>query len=551
MTHVTHGMTHVTRGVIATARPSWPTRAVARSTRAMVATPHALATAAGADVLRRGGNAVDAAIAANGVLTVVYPASCGIGGDAFWIVHDPSPRRTVSYNGSGRTPLRAAIDRLPNGELPQRGALSVTVPGAVRSWEDVARAHGTRGLDELLAPAEHYARNGCAITDVVANYAALNAAMLREDADAARIFLPGGVPPRPGDILCNRELADTLNAIRRQGADALYTGAIAERIVRTLNRGGNVMTLDDLAAHRTEATVPLAIDWNGGQLLTHPPNSQGACLLLGAGMLAGDGGADEPLWHHLGVEAMKRAMTIRDATFCDPAFGPSGVEQDLAPERLRALRAAIDPERASTSTHPPDRGGTIFLCVVDEDGMAVSLIESLYMNYGSGVVAEGTGIVLQNRGAYFSTQPGHPNAYEGGKRPLHTLSPPMFLRDGSPEIVFGTMGGDGQPQILLQILHQMVDRGLDVQRALDHPRWVYGRHTLTERPDLDPAEMVLVESRISEEIVAGLERRGHTVAALGPYENAMGHAHGIVIDRERGTLAGGSDPRADSLALGL
>ena len=183
--------------------------------------------------------------------------------------------------------------------------------------------------------------------------------------------------------------------------------------------------------------------------------------------------------------------------------------------------------------------------------MAVSLIQSLYMNFGSGIVADGTGVVLQNRGAYFSTQPGHPNVYEGGKRPVHTLSPPMFLRDDMPEIVFGTMGGDGQPQILLQFLHQLVDRGLDVQRALDHPRWVYGRHTLTERPDLKPGEMVLVESRMPDDIVAGLERRGHAVAALGPYENAMGHAHAIVIDRERGTLAGGSDPRADSLALGL
>jgi gamma-glutamyltranspeptidase/glutathione hydrolase len=218
---------------------------------------------------------------------------------------------------------------------------------------------------------------------------------------------------------------------------------------------------------------------------------------------------------------------------------------------MRALRASIDPDRASPRESMPDRGGTIFLCVVDEDGMAVSLIESLYMNFGSGIVAEGTGVVLQNRGAYFSTQPGHPNAYEGGKRPVHTLSPPMFLRNGEPEIVFGTMGGDGQPQIQLQFLHQLVDRGLDVQRALDHPRWIYGRHTLTERPDLATGEMVIVESRMPDEIVAGLERRGHKVEALGPFENAMGHAHAIVIDRERGTLAGGSDPRADSLALGL
>ncbi len=534
-----------------------PTRAIARSTRAMVASPHAAATAAGVAVLRSGGNAVDAAIAANAVLAVVYPASCGVGGDAFWIVHDPSrvvrdasARRTVSYNGSGRTPRAASLDQLPGGVLPQRGALSVTVPGAVRSWEDVALAHGTRGLDELLAPAEQYARNGYAVTDVVANYVALNESLLRQDAEAARIFVSGG-PLRPGDCQCSPDLADTLGAIRRGGADAFYNGPIAERIVATLQRGGSAMTLDDLAAHRTEETIPLRIPWNGGELLTHPPNSQGACLLLGAGMLAGDGAADEPLWHHLGVEAMKRAMAIRDATFRDPAFGSTGIERELTPERLRALRASIDPDRAGSRELLADRGGTIFLCVVDEDGMAVSLIESLYMNFGAGIVAEGTGIVLQNRGAYFSTQPGHPNVYEGGKRPVHTLSPPMFLRDGSPEIVFGTMGGDGQPQILLQFLHQLVDRGLDVQRALDHPRWVYGRHTLTERPDLKPGETVLVESRMHDDIVAGLERRGHVVQKLGPFENAMGHAHGIVIDRERGTLAGGSDPRADSLALGL
>ncbi|MDQ6944424.1 MAG: gamma-glutamyltransferase, partial [Candidatus Eremiobacteraeota bacterium] len=399
-------------------------------------------------------------------------------------------------------------------------------------------------------PAEHYARNGFAITDVVANYLALNEPLLRQDAEATRIYFGDGLP-RAGDCQCSGDLADTIGAIRRGGADAFYTGAIAERIVATLQRGGSAMTLADLASHQTEATQPLRIAWNGGELLTHPPNSQGACLLLGAGMLADDGGADESLWHHLGVEAMKRAIAIRDATFRDPAFGPTGIERELTPERLREMRATIDPDRTMPHQQLPDRGGTIFLCVVDEDGMAVSLIESLYMNFGSGVVADGTGVVLQNRGAYFSTRPGHPNVYEGGKRPVHTLSPPMFLRDGEPEIVFGTMGGDGQPQILLQFLHQLVDRGLDVQRALDHPRWVYGRHTLTERPDLKPGETVLVESRMPDDVVAGFKRRGHVVEALGPYENAMGHAHAIVIDRERGTLAGGSDPRADSLALGL
>jgi gamma-glutamyltranspeptidase/glutathione hydrolase len=530
---------------------AWPSRAVARSTRAMVATPHAQATDVGLDVLRRGGNAVDAAIAANAVLAVAYPASCGLGGDAFWIIHDPRTERTVSYNGSGRTPRTASLDALPGGLLPLRGALAVSVPGGVRSWDDVGRAHGTRDLDELLAPAERFAREGVAITDVVANYVAINEPMLRADPASAAIFFPGGALPRAGDVLRNPDLAATIAAIRRGGADAFYTGPIAERIVATLHAGGSRMTVDDLAAHRTEPTTPLRIAWRGGELLAHPPNSQGALLLLAAGALAGDAGADEPLWHHLAIETMKRAIAIRDATFCDPAFGDSGVDALLAPESMAALRASIDPDRAATHAPQADRGGTIFLCVVDEDGMAVSLIQSLYMNFGSGLVAPGTGVVLQNRGAYFSTTPGQPNVYAGGKRPLSTLSPPMFLRGGKPELVFGTMGGDGQPQIQLQFLRQYADRGLDVQRALDHPRWIYGRHALTERPDLQPGEMVIVESRMPADIIAGLERRGHRVERLGPYENAMGHAHAIAIDHARGTLAGGADPRADSLALGL
>ncbi len=529
---------------------SRPSRAVARSVRAMIATPHAQATAAGADVLRRGGNAVDAAIAANAVLSVIYPASCGVGGDAFWIVHDPRAGRTVSYNGSGRTPHAAALDMLPGGVLPTRGALSVTVPGAVRSWEDVGRAHGRRGLDELLAPAERYAREGFAVTDVVAGYCAVNEALLRQDAEASRIFLARGIP-RPGDVLRNPELADTLAAIRRGGADALYHGALAARIVRSLNRLGNPMTLDDLAAHRTTPTAPLRLAWDGGELLAHAPNSQGACMLLAMGMLAGDGEAGEPLWNHLAIEAMKRAIAIRDERFGDPDFGASGIEAELEPARLRALRATIDPERAGAKPMRLDEGDTIYLCAVDEDGMAVSLIESLYMNFGSGIVAEGTGIVLHNRGAYFSTAAGHPNVYAGGKRPLHTLSPPMFLRDGRPEIVFGTMGGDGQPQIQVQFLHNLVERGLDVQRALDEPRWIYGRPSIPGRPDIVSADTVVVESRLPQDVVAGLERRGHRVATIGPYDNAMGHANAIVIDRARGTLAGGADPRADSAALGL
>ncbi|MBV9441033.1 MAG: gamma-glutamyltransferase, partial [Candidatus Eremiobacteraeota bacterium] len=442
------------------------------------------------------------------------------------------------------------LDALPDGVLPEHGALSVTVPGAVRSWEDVGRAHGTRGFDELLEPAERYAREGFALTDVVAAYLALNEPVLRADAESARIFLRRGVP-RAGDVFRNPELADTIAAIRRGGADAFYAGTTGERIVTALTRRGNRMTLADLVDHRTEPTTPLRLQWHGGELVVHPPNSQAVCLLIAAGILAGDGDADEPLWAHLAVEASKDATAYRDARLCDPAFGPTGAQEALDPARLRAARAAIDPAHAGAAVYAGNRGGTISLNVVDENGMAVTLIESLYMNFGSGIVADGTGVVLQNRGAWFSTQPGHPNVYEGGKRPVHTLSPPMFLRDGKPEVAFGTMGGEGQPQILLQVLHNLVERGLDPQSALDAPRWVYGRSSMAGRPELDVADSVVAESRLAPDVITGLERRGHRVVTVGPYENVMGHAHAIVIDRAKGTLAGGGDPRADSLALGL
>lgn len=538
--------------MIAQTQHAHPSRGVARSTRAMISTPHPHATLAGLDVLRRGGNAVDAAIAANAVLAVVYNASCGLGGDAFWMIYDPKGPDVVSYNGSGRTPKAASLDRLrgPNGPvLPLRGALAVSVPGAVRSWEDVARAHGTRDLDELLAPAEAYARDGFVVTDVVADYAALNAPLLRDDPEATRVILGEGIP-RAGSVLHNPDLARTIAAIRRGGADAFYTGATGEAIVRTLNARGNVMGLDDLATHRTERTVPMRLAWNDRELLAHPPNSQGSLMLMGMGMLAGDGHASDAQWMHLAVEASKTSLAIRNAFFCDPAFIDPHADRYLSDEKLARMRAAIDPLRARRVISPTDRGDTIFLCVVDENGMAVSLIESLYMNYGSGVMAEGTGVVLQNRGSHFSLVPGHPNVYEGGKRPLHTLAPPMVLKDGLPDLVFGTMGGDGQPQVQMQLLHHFYERNMSVQQSLDLPRWIYGRSVIPNRPDISGSDAVIVESRMDAELVAALREHGHTVYEIGTHDNAMGHASMIAIDRSAGTLAGGADPRADGLALG-
>jgi gamma-glutamyltranspeptidase/glutathione hydrolase len=525
-----------------------PTRAVARSGRAMLASPHAQATAAGVDVLRSGGNAVDAAIAANAVLTVLYPTSCGVGGDALWLVHEPRTGETIAYNGSGRSAAALTGESLREAGLramPQRGALAVTVPGAVRSWEDVLRAHGTRGLDELLAPAETFARDGFVATDIVGNYFALNEAMLRADPDANALFFGRGCP-RAGDLLRNEPLAHTLATIRAGGADAFYHGRIAEAIASTLAAGGNPMTPQDLADQRTERTAPLRIAWHGAEIFAHPPNSQASLALMALGALENDGGAGDADWTHLAIEALKRAFDVRDAHFGDPEAMRSPAERFVEPAELARLRASIDPQRARARVPQPDRGGTIAIVALDADGRAVSLIESLYMNFGSGIVARGTGIFLQNRGAYFSLEPGHPNELAPRKRPLHTLSPGMLLRDGVPELVYGTMGGDGQVQTHVQLVHDIYERGLSVQQAIDAPRFVYGRDS-----DSAFADSVRVESRFDPEVVKELRARGHTVQVLGEFENALGHAHVIAFDRERGTLAGGSDPRADSLALGL
>ncbi|GAC1547386.1 MAG: gamma-glutamyltransferase [Candidatus Velthaea sp.] len=526
----------------------YPTRAVARSTRGIVASPSALASAAGLEVLRRGGNAVDAAIAASAVLTVVYPGMCGLGGDAFWLIYEPRSKNVVSYNATGRTPRAAGAEALRERglrEMPLRGAESVTVPGVVRSWEEIGRTHGSRGLDELLVPAERYAREGFACSDVTAGYIAIDEATLRVDPAVARVFLANGTP-RAGDIIRNVALADTIAALRTGGADAFYGGAIGEAIVRTLNQGGSAMTLDDLTSHRTEQTEPVRFAWNGGELLEHPPNSQGATVPMALGALQNDAALGEPAWNHRAIEAIKLAFAQRDAYFGDPAFTDVPVADMLSTESLERMREAIDPERAQTRKPAIDRGDTIYLCVVDDEGRAVSFMQSLYMSFGSAGMAEGTGVILHNRGAYFNLTPGHPNEFAGGKRPLHTLAPAMFMQAGRPKLVFGTMGADGQPQTQVQLLHNFFERGMNVQQTIDAPRWIFGRFSIDETSD-----SVRVEARMPDAVIAGLGARGHHVVQMGDFENTMGHAHAIEIDYERGTLAGGSDPRADSAALGL
>jgi gamma-glutamyltranspeptidase/glutathione hydrolase len=535
---------------------------VARSEKGMVASPHALATAAGAEVLRAGGNAVDAAIATNGVLSVVYPQANGLGGDAFWMIYDPEIGDVVAYNGSGRAPSNLdGGDLRDRGftEMPARSGFAVTVPGAVRAWEDVLEAHGTRTLDALLAPGEEYAREGYVVSETVAYYLALNAPILEECPDASALFLRHGVP-RTGDVLQNPGLAKTIAQVRHGGADGFYEGPAGEAIVARLRAAGSPMDVEDLRTHRTQRATPWRLGWRDGEVLAHPPNSHGACAQMVLGTLGNEGRGnergDDGLWAHMAIEAFKAAFNVRDTRFGDPDFVDVSENDIIGPRRLEAMRARIDPERVTAqfgSPHLPmrtDFGDTIAIVTADADGRAVSLIQSLYMNFGSGLVAGETGIVLQNRGAYFNLIAGHPNELRGGHRPVHTLSPAMYLRNGKPEIVYGTMGGDGQPQIHVQILRGILDHGLDVQAAVDAPRWIAGRPHVPGREDV-MTDTVVVESRMPSAVVDGLTRRGHVVERLGAYDHTMGHAHAIRIDHEHGTFTGGADPRADSLALGV
>jgi gamma-glutamyltranspeptidase/glutathione hydrolase len=511
----------------------------------MIATPHVAASIAGLAILRRGGSAVDAAIAANAVLAVVYPASCGLGGDLFALVYEPE-KGLCAYNGSGRAPAALHAQQLRDRGLtamPARGALTVTVPGAPAGWETLAGAHGRFDLPALLEEGESIARDGFVVTDVVAGYAAANEAVIAAEPAAGLLYR--GRPVRAGERLANPELAATFAAIRRGGSRAFYEGPVARSIVRTLNALGSPISEADLAAHATEPAAPLRIPWNGLQACAHPPNSQAILGPMVLSMLSGDGGLPQAAWTHTAVEAFKFAFDARDERFGDPAF-MQPIDDLLDPAVLARLRARIDPDRARKRTASASPGGTVGIVAVDACGQAVSLIQSLYMAFGSGIVAGGTGVFLQNRGAYFSLLAGHPNELRGGARPVHTLSPGMLLRDGRPELVYATMGGDGQTQTHVQIAHNVYERGLPLQAAIDAPRFVYGRDSESAY-----ADAVKVESRLDPRVIEGLRERGHAVEVLGDFDAALGHAHAIAIDRASGTLSGASDPRADSAALPL
>lgn len=510
------------------------------SSPGIVATPHPLATRAGLEALRAGGTAVDAAIAANAMLAVVYCNACGLGGDAFALVWDPGEQRLFGFNGSGRAPGGLTIEAVRaagHDTMPARGPLPITVPGAVDAWSQLLERFGRRSLADALAPAADTAEQGYELTAITAG--AIEHSLPTFDAAARDVFTTAGPE---GSTFRQPLLAATLRTLAEGGREAYYGGPIGAEIARAIQAAGGVMTAEDIAGHRGDWVDPISTTYHGWQLATIPPNSQGITALIALNVLARlDWPAERRL--HAQIEAIKVAWSERDRCVTDPDRGfadPSALLSDAHADWL-ASRLSADAAHRFTPTNPPG-GGTVYLCAADADGMMVSLIESNYMGFGSGIMGGSTGIMLQNRGAYFSLDPAHPNALAPGARTLHTLMPGMLLRDGAAEVALGAMGGDGQPQTMVQLVTGLVDDGLEPQALVDRPRWVAS----TEAPGQPLGPVALESDGWSEADADALRAIGHEVTRVEARTPLMGWAQ-VIRRLPDGSYVGGADPRADSL----
>jgi gamma-glutamyltranspeptidase/glutathione hydrolase len=540
---------------------------VARGRRGAVVAPHHLASAAGLHALRIGGSAVDAAIATNAVLAVVMPQACGLGGDAFWLIWDEGSKRQTALNGSGRAPAGVdpvALRRAGMERLPLRGPLSVTVPGAVRSWADAHAAYGRLSVEEILGPAIDLARDGFPVDDGLAAAVERTSAILAHELEDggrawAAEFRGHGRAWRPFEVLRRTAVGRTLERLAEAGFGDFYEGRLAENIARCLAEAGSPMAPADLEQHTCEWAEPISTVYRDVTATTHPPNSQGIVALELLNILEtfdapppaafGPEGVRDPAWVHIGIEAAKLAFADRDRYLTDPGFRAVPVDELLDKARAGGLARMIDPARAAMPpvATAPRGGGTVYLATVDGAGNAVSLIESNYMGFGSGVVDPETGIHFQNRGSYFSLEPDHPNFLEGGKRTLHTLMPGMLFRDGRPWMVLGSMGGDAQPQIHAQVVSALVDGVVDVGTAISAPRW------FVEPPaHFAPPVEVRAEPRFAPGVLDALEALGHPVDRVEAFDSGLGHCHAIELvnggpTAEGGSLAAATDPRSNGL----
>ncbi|GGI54007.1 gamma-glutamyltranspeptidase [Oxalicibacterium solurbis] len=536
------------------------------TTQGMVTTSNYLATQAGLQILRDGGNAIDAAIAAAATLAVVYPQMTTIGGDNFWLIYNAKTGEMRALNASGRSGEKATIDFYKQkglSKIPARGYLAAnTVPGVVSGWDEAYR-YGQKSMGskvkwpQLLDSAIGYAENGFAVTPSLEKWSNINVNpadqefrnLQRFDGFKHTYLKPDGSIYHVGEVLKQPELAGTLRTIASDGAKAFYQGAIAKKIVDELQQNGGLLTMKDFSSHKADWVTPLKVNYRDTVAYNLPPNTQGMASLEILNVLnnfdvkkLGEGTAD---YYHLIIEATKEAFADRDKYLTDPAFNKIPLDYLLSREHGVDQAKRIQMAHAATSVQPLDpKGDTIWLGVVDKDGNAVSLIQSVYHDFGSGIVPKGTGVLLQNRGSFFSLDKNHVNHLEPGKRTFHTLNPAMLTKNGKPLLVYGTMGGEGQPQTQAAIVTRIVDFGMSPQDAINGPRWLHGRTWGAASNDLK------VEGRVPSAVTDELKKRGHPINVVDDYTDTMGHAGAIWIDPASKVRYGATDPRGDGLAAG-
>jgi len=512
--------------------------------RNVVATSQPLAVQAGIAMLQAGGNAVDAALATAIALTVTEPCSNGIGSDLFAIVGDRG--ELAGLNASGRAPAAVTPARYAGrNEMPRRGWEAVTIPGAVAGWAALSQRFGALPFADLFAPAIRYARDGFPVSPVVAAKWAAAVPHLPSDLGFAEHFLPRGRAPLPGEVFACPPMAASLAKIAATHGNAFYRGELAEAMVRHARDHGALHTLADFADHTVDWVTPLAQDYGGATVHEIPPNGQGIAAQMALGILASFDLAalppDSVASQHLQIEAMKLAFADVHRYVGDPATMKLPATALLDPVYLAARARSIDPARAQDfGPGSPPRGGTVYLCAADAGGMMVSLIQSNYLGFGSGVVVPGTGISLQNRGAGFSLAPGHPNEIGGGKRPFHTIIPGFLTRDGASLAAFGVMGGPIQPPGHVQTLVRLLTYGMNPQAALDAPRW-----------KLEGGLAVDLEPTAGDELRRGLAALGHEIAAIADPYMDFGAGQFIVRNPAEGVYVAASDPRRDGQAAGF
>ena len=546
------------------------TRAVVMAPNGAAATSQPLATQAALDILKRGGSALDAAIAGNAVLGLVEPTGSGLGGDLFALIWDPAEKHLAAYNGSGRSPSGLSLDTArakvgANGYLPRFGAIAVSVPGCADGWFALHERFGRLPMADLLAPAIGYARGGFALTPLIAAYwrhhmrtvfSLAEQGLIEETDNARATFTRDGRTPSAGERWTNPDLARTYETLASGGREAFYEGAITRTFDGYMRRIGGWLRAEDLAAHRGDWVQPISTTYRGYDVWQSPPNTQGFTVLQMLNLVEGfdlaamgPGSADAL---HVMIEAKKIAFADRARYLSDPAFSPvdvAGLVCKPYADQRRALIAMDAASGAVESGAPPAHGDTVYLTTADKDGMMVSLIQSNYFTMGCGLVPDGLGFMLQNRGALFTFEPGHANLYAPGKRPLHTIIPGFVTRDGEPWLSYGVMGGAMQPQGHTQVLVNMIDFGMNPQEAGDFARWQHYGAGTPDDPALEPGGEVSFESGVAPEVIEDLRRRGHKIIPSRPLSGYGGY-QAIAWDAASRTYRAASEMRFDGQAGG-